>query len=611
MKRVVIGGYAVVLGISCFLPQTSAISIMAVASGMMVYLIYRSKRSLKVAMEESEKVFKSLFEHTPNAVGIFNRQGYFIDVNPSIERLLGYNKEELLQKSFLLFIAEETRQSTQQNIELLLTGRMQTFTTSIIHKYGNSVEIKATAVPISNNDVLKGHILIGEDVSDRKRVNEQIHHMAYYDDMTGLPNRRLFKESLVDILRINKMTGMKVSVLYLDIDGFKLVNDCFGYDYGNMLLLQLADRFMRCVCENDFIARKEGDEFAFYYTDIKDIESILTVANNLLAQLEEPFLLEQFELHVTASIGIVLQSGDEDADTLMKRANMALDSAQANGKNQIQVFNSDMQDLSRQRLRLESELRKAISNEEFILFYQPQVDIESGRIVGVEALIRWRHPERGLVPPNDFIPFAEESGLIVPIGEWALMEACRQNKQWQNLGLPHIPVSVNLSLRQFLQHNIKGRIAQVLSITGLEPQYLDLEITESMTMDVEYASRSLHELKKLGVQVSIDDFGTGYSSLSYLRKFPIDKLKIDRSFVRDIMYDPGDAAIVSTIIAMTRHLNLKVIAEGVETEEQLSFLHRNHCHEVQGFWFSPPIASDKMEKMLWATLGDEAAAGRQ
>jgi EAL domain-containing protein (putative c-di-GMP-specific phosphodiesterase class I) len=272
--------------------------------------------------------------------------------------------------------------------------------------------------------------------------------------------------------------------------------------------------------------------------------------------------------------------------------------AKEKGHNEFQIFNTDMKSVSLNRLKLESELRKAIANDEFELYFQPQMDIETGRIVGVEALIRWNHPERGMISPMHFIPLAEESGLIVPLGEWVLRAACKQNKEWQEQGYDPFPIAVNLSMRQFFQHNLKGKINQVLLQTGLEPHYLELEITESMTMDVEYAIQSLLELKELGVKISIDDFGTGYSSLYYLKRFPIDKLKIDRSFVRDIMIDPNDAAIVTTIISMTHHLNLKVIAEGVETEEQLHFLHNNQCNEIQGYWFSPPVGATQLESML-------------
>nr|WP_193581018.1 GGDEF domain-containing phosphodiesterase [Paenibacillus aceris] len=544
-------------------------------------------------------VLDALFEHNPNAIGICDQEGTFIRINEAAETTLGYSASELLQKRFSELVTHERNELTYGQVQQAKVGEPLTFEASVSHKSGYRIDLHATVVPVELRPNVRGYLLICQDITERKRGDEQVRYMAYYDDMTGLPNRRMFKDRLNERLSLADSMGQKIAVFYLDIDRFKLVNDSFGYDYGNMLLLQLAERFTRCVTENDYLARTEGDEFAFFYANVADSNDVLAVVAEINRVLEKPFLLERYELHVTASIGIAISSSEaEDADSLMKYGNIALARAKEKGRNDFQIFNSDMKSVSINRLKLENELRRAIIGEEFVLLYQPQVDIETGRIVGVEALIRWAHPEKGLISPNHFISFAEESGLIVPIGEWVLRAACKQNKIWQNQGFPKMPISVNLSMRQFFQHNLKGKISHVLEQTGLDPQYLELEITESMTMDVDHAIQSLLELKELGVHVSIDDFGTGYSSLYYLKKFPIDKLKIDRSFVRDIMEDPNDAAIVATIIAMTHHLNLKVIAEGVETEEQLHFLHQNRCNEVQGYWFSPPVNADQLEDML-------------
>jgi diguanylate cyclase (GGDEF)-like protein len=505
----------------------------------------------------------------------------------------------ILCSTIIPFVTQDRILTTLHSFDTVRGGSPSSFETAVTHRAGYRVDLNTTAVPIFQEEAIAGSILICQDITERKRVDEQIRFMAYYDDMTGLPNRRLFKDHLNEALVSMKAAGKRLAVFYLDIDRFKLVNDSFGHDYGNMLLLQLAERFTRCIAENDFLARTEGDEFAFCYTHVEDQNDVMALVAGITRVLEQPFMLEQYELHVTASIGVAISSEEEnEAETLMKYADIALAKVKEKGRNDFQIFNSDMKSVSLNRLKLESELRKALVNEEFILHYQPQIEIESGKIVGVEALIRWEHPERGLVSPNVFIPFAEESGLIVPIGEWVLKAACKQNKAWQDQGLQPFPISVNLSMRQFFQHNLKGKIGNVLTQTGLEAKYLELEITESMTMEVDSAIHTLLELKELGVHVSIDDFGTGYSSLYYLKKFPIDKLKIDRSFVRDIMVDPNDAAIVTTIIAMAHHLNLKVIAEGVETEDQLNFMHQNSCNEVQGYWFSPPITAQKMQVMI-------------
>ncbi|OXM86542.1 EAL domain-containing protein [Paenibacillus rigui] len=552
------------------------------------------------SLHENEKVFESLFEHNPNVVCLLDAQGRIVKVNGNTERILGFPRQGMEQKPFTSFITDETRGKAEQVFDQVRAGLPQTMKIALQHKDGYRVDLETTAAPVKKDQELSGVIVIGHDITEAKRTEEQIRHMAFYDDMTGLPNRRLFMLQLEEAIASARQHRHQLAVFYLDIDRFKVVNDCFGHDYGDMLLLQLAERFTRCIAESDFVARTEGDEFALLFNGLHDAEQVHALAEGISQALDEPFILEQYQIHVTASIGIALSQEDglEDAESLTKHADIALSRAKEKGKNGYQVFNSEMKAVSIRRLMLESELRTALHQKELTLHYQPQMDIETGAIVGFEALIRWQHPKRGMISPLEFIPFSEESGLIVPIGEWVLQEACRQNKLWQDQGLVHVPVSVNLSTRQFLQHNLRDKVAEVLRETGLHPTYLELEITESSTMDVEHAILLLLELKSLGIKISIDDFGTGYSSLSYLKKFPIDKLKIDQSFVRDIMTDPNDAAIVASIISMTRHMNLKVIAEGVETEEQLGFLHSNHCNEIQGYWFSPPLSARQAEELL-------------
>jgi len=565
------------------------------------------------SFKENEQMFESLFEHNPNMVCLLNTAGDIMKANGMTERVLGFSKRQMEQSSFASFILGESLGKVEQLFEQLRTGLPISLKLGAQHREGYRVDLDATAVPIREDGELTGIIMFGQDITAAKRTEEQIRHMAFYDDMTGLPNRRLFMLQLEEALALAKKHEHYVAVFYLDVDRFKVVNDCFGHDYGDMLLLQMAERLTRCVSESDFVARTEGDEFAVLFNGLTRIEQVHELAGAIFHVLEEPFLLEQYQLHVTASIGVALnvgEDGEEDADALTKSADIALTRAKEKGKNNYQVFNSEMKSVSIQKLTLEGELRTAIQQKQLMLHYQPQMDIESGAIVGFEALIRWKHPVRGMISPLEFIPFSEESGLIVPIGEWVLKEACRQNKLWQDQGLVYVPVSVNLSTRQFLQHNLRDMVEEVLRETGLHPSYLELEITESSTMDVEHAILLLLELKSLGVKISIDDFGTGYSSLSYLKKFPIDKLKIDQSFVRDIMTDPNDAAIVASIISMTRHMNLKVIAEGVETAEQLGFLHTNHCNEIQGYWFSPPLSAPQAEELLLRQQQAAAADGR-
>lgn len=557
----------------------------------------------------NERALESLFDYNPNAVGLIDLDGRFLRVNSIAEQMLGYSEEELKQISLTKILTSDHFRNTVEVFGQAASGQPKSFATSAVHKNGYRVDLDVTAVPIKDEQGPQGLIIIGQDVTDRKRVEEQMRHMAYYDDMTGLPNRRLFGDQLVEAVAKAKRQGKPLAVFFLNIDRFKIVNDCFGHDYGDMLLLQLAERFTRVVTDRDAVARTEGDEFAFFFTELQTADDTPKLASSILGVLEEPFILQQYQLHITASIGIALLTEDEaEAHQLMKCADIALSRAKENGKNRFEIFNADMKSVSLKHLVLENELRRALKQNELTLYYQPQMDIESGRIIGVEALIRWEHPERGMISPAEFIPFAEESGLIVPIGEWVIKEACRQNMAWQSQGLVPLPVSVNLSTRQFLQPNLKEKIENALKETGLNPKYLELEITESSTMDVDYATELLRELRNLGVKVSIDDFGTGYSSLSYLKRFPIDKLKIDKSFVRDIMTDPNDSGIVASIIAMAHSLNLKVIAEGVETMEQLQFLHNKKCNEVQGYLLSPPISGSRMEQLLQR---DQAAAASE
>ncbi|MDP5275117.1 putative bifunctional diguanylate cyclase/phosphodiesterase [Chengkuizengella axinellae] len=441
--------------------------------------------------------------------------------------------------------------------------------------------------------------------SERKKTEDNIKQLLYYDDLTGLPNRRLFQKHLDEVIPHIKVKNTNLAVMTIDIDRFKLVNDSLGHDFGNILLMQIAERLNRSVTENDFVARIEGDKFSIYLIGLTTTEEIEAKAFSLIEAMEEVYNIQNHKIHISACAGISIYDDNANADLLIKQADIALYNVKEKGKNTFQIYTSLMCNTSLERFNLESDIRRAIENEEFVLYYQPQINTDTREIVGVEALIRWNDPIKGLTPPNHFIPIAEESGMIIDIENWVIRKACEQNKVWQNAGLPKIPISVNLSTRHFLQPDIVEMVAQVLKEVDLEPKYLDIEITESMTIDIDRAIITLQKLKELGVQISIDDFGTGYSSLNYLKSFPIHKLKIDRTFVRDIIKkDSNDAAIVSTIISMAHHLNLQVIAEGVESAEQLSYLNNKHCKVVQGFFFSPPVTAQQLhEKLLKNNFG--------
>ena len=443
---------------------------------------------------------------------------------------------------------------------------------------------------------------IVQDVTERKAAEEQVQFLAYYDALTGLPNRTLFQDRLTKALASARRRGEKVALLFLDLDRFKTINDSLGHSVGDLLLQQAAERLKEWAREQDTVARLGGDEFIVVLTAVKDATDAAVAADRLMKAMSREFTVQGHSLSASCSLGIsVFPDHGSDPESLVKNADAAMYSAKENGRNDFQFFTPDMNSRAVERLTLESSLRQALERKEFSLVYQPQLDIGTGKITGAEALLRWRHPQLGLVPPGKFIPIAENSGLIIPIGEWVLRTACAQARQWQDEGLPAMPVAVNVSPVQFRQERFLQVVRSVLAETGLPPEYLELELTEGLLLSNGDSTLSaLQELRRMGLRLSIDDFGTGYSSLSYLRQFPVYKLKIDRSFVQAMTTDSDDAAITGTIILMGKSLNLKVIAEGVENEEQMSFLRAHDCDEIQGYYFSQPLAAADFAEKVWS-----------
>ena len=423
---------------------------------------------------------------------------------------------------------------------------------------------------------------------------ERLFHLVHHDTLTNLPNRLLLLDRLSRMILKAKRNRSYVAVLFLDLDRFKKINETLGHDIGDQLLQAVAERLQNCVRKSDTVARLGGDEFAVLLDDLHDVKFVVMIGRKILQVISKPIMIQDYELYITGSIGISLFPDDsEDVDDLLRCADTALYRAKDAGKNNYQYYTTDMNARAFEFLLLESGLRKALDNNEFMLYYQPLFNLKTSRLIGMEALLRWQHPEKGMIAPGDFIPLAEETGLIEPIGEWVLRTACTQNKQWQDEGYSQVKVLVNMSARQFCKKNITELIGDILLETGLSPDYLGIEITESVIMqNVKSTITKLKQMRKMGISLSLDDFGTGYSSLSYLKLFPVDNLKIDRSFVFNITSDPTDAAIAASVILLAHSMNIEVVAEGVETEEQLEVLRRQGCDHVQGFLFSQPLAAE-------------------
>ncbi|HXZ80258.1 MAG TPA: EAL domain-containing protein [Terriglobales bacterium] len=448
------------------------------------------------------------------------------------------------------------------------------------------------------------------EIRERQTAEEQVKFLAHYDSLTGLLNRNLLEDRMRVALANARRRQEKVAVLYIDLDNFKNVNDSLGHAAGDLLLKEVAHRLKKYTREQDTVARLGGDEFIIVLTALKEIADAALTAERITSEIIKDYVIQNHQLSVTCSLGISLfPDHASDVATLIKNADAAMYSVKENGRNNSQFFTESLTAYADEKLALESSLRSAVERNQLFLVYQAQVDISSGNITGSEALLRWRHPELGLVPPDKFIPIAENSGLILPIGEWVLRTACQQAKRWQDEGLAVLPVSVNVSPIQFRQKGFPELVKKVLCETGLSPMHLELELTEGLIiLSAEVVLSVLEKLTEMGVRLSIDDFGTGYSNLSYLRQFPVYKLKIDRSFVKDVAVDPDDAAITAAIISMAKSLDLRVIAEGVENEEQMAMLRAQHCDECQGYYFSMPQPADEFAETVLRRFGENRQA---
>ena len=561
-----------------------------------------------VARQQAEMALKlreRAIEASANAIIILRADDadYPIEyVNPAFERITGYRADEVVGRGIRTLEGSQTDPHKLEHIYLAIQEQREANAVLRNHrKDGSLLWTDFYIAPVRNADGEVSHFVAAlYDITSMKRYEAELEFQASRDTLTGLANRNMLRDSLSQAVAYAKRYEQSVWVAFIDLDRFKFINDTLGHKAGDMLLKTLADRLQGSLREYDTAARLGGDEFVLILPERANIELDTCLLQRIMDAVAEPVTIEGHSFFLTCSVGVSMYPSDgDDPELLIKHADIAMYRAKQTGRNNFQFYTAAMNEQALERLRIESDLRNALERGEFLLHYQPKVDARTGRVTGMEALIRWRHPELGMVPPARFIGLAEETGLIVPIGAWVTRTACAQNKAWQDAGLPPLQISVNLSARQFVQKDLVQSVAGVLRDTGLEAQYLEIELTESLVMtDVDHAIDVMRQLKLLGVKLSINDFGTGYSSLAYLKRFPIDVLKIDQSFVRDITVDLNDAAITVSIISLGHNLKLKVIAEGVETQEQLAYLLHHGCDEVQGYLFSRPLPADEFEAKM-------------
>ncbi|TAN51941.1 MAG: EAL domain-containing protein, partial [Rhodospirillales bacterium] len=553
--------------------------------------------------EADLRLAASVYTNTIEGIVVTDHTGVIISVNPAFSEITGYTADEAIGKTPRILKSDHHDEAFYSAMwkTLMETGCWQGELWNR-RKSGEAFLERQNITAIKDD---KGqpvrYVAVFNDVTELRQKDEHIKHQAYHDALTGLPNRLLLQDRLDHALDVARRDRSHLAVLFLDLDRFKTINDSLGHDVGDLLLQAVAERLKACVRRSDTLARLGGDEFMLVLADFASTAEVAHLAEKVIRELVAPLTLEGHELHVTTSVGIALFPEDGlDAKELMKNADTAMYQAKAAGRNAFRFFDASMNSRALDRLDLEASLRRAIERNEFKLYFQPKVLLESGKLVGAEALIRWESPERGMVSPADFIPLAEETGLIVPIGEWVMNEACRLAAAWRRDGLLSGHIAVNLSARQFQDLHLMERIDGILATTGADPGQIEIELTESIVMsNPAEAIEILNDFREKGFSVAVDDFGTGYSSLSYLKRLPITALKIDRSFVKDLPGDADDAAIARTILDLARSLGLKTVAEGIETEEQANYLREQGCLLAQGYLFGRPMPEDQFEAWLY------------
>jgi diguanylate cyclase (GGDEF)-like protein/PAS domain S-box-containing protein len=562
-----------------------------------------TRRQLKQS-ESHLRLAAKVFESSREAIVITNAQRCIVSANRAFVEITGFQLDDVLGQSIALLNAADEDHELLKNMWLDVTvhGFWQGEVT-IKRKLGADFPTRLSITSVKDElGQDQNYVLVATDITEHKQAAERINYLAHFDVLTDLPNRVSMQGRVAHILAQAKISSTQVAILFVDLDRFKAINDSLGHHAGDAVLKGVAARLKACMRAADLVSRLGGDEFVVVLPQT-DEEGAKQVANKIREELSVPYLFDNQNLTVTPTIGISVYPDDgEDADTLIRNADSALYHAKDSGRNNYLFFTQRMNLAAIERMVLENGMRAALDREEFVLHYQPQIELDTGTLVGFEALIRWQHPERGLLHPARFIPLAEESDLIVAMGDWVTREACRQNAAWQRAGLQALPVSVNLSARQLVNRSLTKTVQTILSETGLAPRYLELELTETMLMDnAGTPVNVIAELADHGVSFAIDDFGTGYSNLGYLRRFPIHRLKLDQSFVRGITSHHGDAAIVRAVLGLASNLHLKVLAEGVETAEQLEFLRAEGCDEIQGYFIGKPLPAEQFAKVLAST----------
>jgi diguanylate cyclase (GGDEF)-like protein/PAS domain S-box-containing protein len=588
------------------------------------YLLPKALRSMveRAAIAEALYEEKERAQVTLNSIGdavvstdVRGRVNY---LNAVAERMTGWSRAEATGQPLadvFRIVDAATREIVPNPMALAIRENRivgLTKTCVLIRRDGVEAAIEDSAAPIHDRrGVVTGAVMVFHDVSRARALSRRMLHLAQHDSLTDLPNRVLLRDRLTQAIALVHRRRQRLAVLFLDLDRFKHINDTLGHAIGDRLLQSVAQRLLGCVRGSDTVSRQGGDEFVILLAEVADVQDSARSAEKIILALAAPHRIDQHDLHVSVSIGVVTYPDDgADVETLMKNADFAMYHAKESGRNGYQFFKPEMNLRALERQSLETGLRQAIERHSFVLHYQPQIMLMPGTVVGVEALIRWHHPQRGLISPTEFVPVAEECGFIVPIGQWALREACRQARSWQCAGLPPMRIAVNLSAVELRARGFLAGVQAILMETGLAPDCLEFELTETFLMqDATTTVAVLQALKKMGVQLALDDFGTGYSSLSLLKRFPIDTLKIDRSFIRGLTSDADDASIVSAVISMGRSLKMRVVAEGVETRDQFAFLQQLGCPAGQGHYLSPPLVAEEVTQLLepgaakWARVG--------